>query len=41
MGVQLALQSDDDRDQVQALIRLLSESGDNAELGPVGDPWTR
>ena len=41
MGVQLILQSADDRDQVQSLIRLLAESGENADLGPVGDPWTR
>ena len=41
MGVQLTLQSPEDRDQVQSLIRLLAESGENAELGPVSDPWTR
>jgi CheY-like chemotaxis protein len=41
MGVQLHLHSDEDRDQVQSLIRLLAESGENAELGPVGDPWSR
>jgi CheY-like chemotaxis protein len=41
MGVQLNLQGPADRDQVQSLIRLLAESGDNAEIGPVGDPWTR
>ena len=41
MGVQLNLQGPADRDQVQALIRLLSEAGENTELGPVGDPWTR
>jgi CheY-like chemotaxis protein len=41
MGVQLTLQSDDDRDQVQSLIRLLAESGEDSEVGPVNDPWTR
>jgi CheY-like chemotaxis protein len=41
MGVQLNLQGPEDREQVQILIRLLSESGENADLGPVGDPWTR
>ena len=41
MGVQLTLQSEDDRDQVQLLIRLLSESADTSDLGPVADPWTR
>jgi hypothetical protein len=41
MGVKLTLQSPEDRDQVQSLIRLLEESGENAELGPISDPWTR
>lgn len=41
MGVQLSLQGPEDREQVQSLIRLLSQSGENADLGPVGDPWTR
>lgn len=41
MGVQLTLQSEDDRDQVQLLIRLLSESADTSDVGPVADPWTR
>lgn len=41
MGVQLTLQSEEDRDQVQSLIRLLSESADTSDLGPVADPWTR
>jgi len=41
MGVQLTLQSPEDRDQVQSLICLLAESGQNAELGPISDPWTR
>jgi CheY-like chemotaxis protein len=41
MGVQLNLQAPEERDQVQMLIRLLAESGENAELGPIGDPWTR
>jgi CheY-like chemotaxis protein len=41
MGVQLTLQSEEDRDQVQLLIRLLSESADTSDLGPVADPWTR
>lgn len=41
MGVQLTLQTAEDQDQVQSLIRLLAESSENADLGPVGDPWTR
>jgi hypothetical protein len=41
MGVQLTLQSEDDRDQVQLLIRLLSDSADTSDVGPVADPWTR
>jgi CheY-like chemotaxis protein len=41
MGVKLTLQSPEDRDQVQSLIGLLAESGENAELGSIGDPWTR
>jgi DNA-binding NarL/FixJ family response regulator len=39
MGVKLNLNSPEDTDHLQSLIRLLSESGDNAEIGPVGDPW--
>ena len=39
MGVKLNLNSPEDNDHLQSLIRLLSESGDNAEIGPVGDPW--
>jgi len=41
MGVQLTLNSPEDRDHVQSLIRLLSESADTSETGPVADPWTR
>ena len=41
MGVKLTLQSPEDREQVRSLIRLLEESGENAELGPISDPWTR
>jgi CheY-like chemotaxis protein len=39
MGVKLNLTSPEDHDHLQSLIRLLAESGDNAEIGPVGDPW--
>ena len=39
MGVKLNLNSPEDNDHLQSLIRLLSESGDNEEIGPVGDPW--
>jgi CheY-like chemotaxis protein len=41
MGVKLNLNSPEDNDHLQSLIRLLSESRDNAEIGPVGDPWSR
>jgi CheY-like chemotaxis protein len=41
MGVQLSLTTPEDRDQVQALIRLLAQSGQEAELGPISDPWSR
>jgi CheY-like chemotaxis protein len=41
MGVQLTLSTQEDRDQVQSLIRLLAQSGEEAELGPITDPWTR
>lgn len=41
MGVQLTLTTQEDRDQVESLIRLLAQSGEEAELGPVTDPWTR
>jgi hypothetical protein len=39
MGVQLTLNSPEDRDQVQSLIRLLSESADTSRIG--ADPWPR
>ena len=39
MGVQLTLNSPEDRDQVQSLIRLLSESADTSKIG--ADPWPR
>jgi CheY-like chemotaxis protein len=41
MGVKLHLTSPADNDHLQSLIRLLAESGENTEMGPVGDPWTR
>src|SRR5579862_3344799 len=41
MGVQLTLTSREDRDHVESLIRLLSESATTSDLGPVADPWTR
>jgi hypothetical protein len=41
MGVQLTLSTPEDRSQVQSLIRLLEQSGEEAELGRVIDPWTR
>ena len=41
MGVKLNLTSPEDHDHLQSLIRLLSESGDNAEIGRVSDPWNR
>jgi CheY-like chemotaxis protein len=41
MGVQLTLTTQEDRDQVESLIRLLAQSAEEAELGPVTDPWTR
>ena len=41
MGVKLSLTSPEDHDHLQSLIRLLAESGDDAEIGPVGDPWNR
>jgi CheY-like chemotaxis protein len=41
MGVQLTLTSQEDRDQVESLIRLLAQSGEESELGPVTDPWAR
>ena len=40
MGVQLSLKTAEDHDQVQSLIRLLEQSGEE-EVGPVNDPWTR
>jgi CheY-like chemotaxis protein len=39
MGVQLTLTTQEDRDQVESLIRLLAQSGEESELGPVTDPW--
>jgi CheY-like chemotaxis protein len=39
MGVQLTLNGPEDRDQVQSLIRLLSESADTSRIG--ADPWPR
>jgi CheY-like chemotaxis protein len=41
MGVQLTLSTQEDREQVQSLIRLLAQSGEEAEMGPITDPWTR
>ena len=41
MGVKLNLNSPEDNDHLQSLIWLLAESGDNAEIGPGGDPWMR
>ena len=41
MGVKLNLHTPEDNDHLQSLIRLLSESGEDAEIGPVGDPWNR
>jgi len=41
MGVQLTLTSQEDRDQVESLIRLLAQSGEESELGPLTDPWAR
>lgn len=41
MGVKLNLNTPEDNDHLQSLIRLLSESGEDAEIGPVGDPWNR
>ena len=41
MGVKLNLNSPEDNDRLQSLIRLLLESGDNAEIGSVGDPGSR
>jgi len=40
MGVQLMLKTAGDHDQVQSLIRLLEQSGEE-EVGPASDPWTR
>jgi hypothetical protein len=39
MGVQLSLTTREDREQVQALIQLLEQSGQ--ELGTSSDPWLR
>src|SRR5882762_7920271 len=40
MGVQLMLKTAGDHDQVQSLIRLLEQSGEE-EVGPASGPWTR
>jgi len=40
MGVQLILKTAGDLYQVQSLIRLLEQSGEE-EVGPASDPWTR
>jgi hypothetical protein len=41
MGVQLILKTAEDHDQVQSLIRLLSQSPNDTYLSPIVDPWTR
>jgi hypothetical protein len=41
MGVQLALKTPQNNEDVQSLIRLLAESDQGTEVSPFHDPWSR
>jgi hypothetical protein len=41
MGVQLALKTPQNHEDLQSLIRLLAESNQGTEVSPFHDPWSR